>query len=312
LQFNRNRNVLAIAIQELSDYTIQFFDTDGLRKCATIRAHVDLIYELQWSPDDRLLLSASADGMVNAWKGDGNHKLKQALVHPNDIYSAEFHPQDDRVVVTAGMDRVIRLWDRPSEVVMREFAGHEAAVNSVAFSPDGKTLFSGDADRVMIVWNIDLTERGVDGFARVKIVREGEIAKVPITHVEVGRSDFSLIVHTRDNMVRVFETKVMVPAQRYSGIVCRRYQMMSVFSPDSQFILAGSEDGSIVLWTTKKGEPVAVKEWNCKFDNPVTAVAWNRVENMVAFSSFGDAQPVLVFFDPDSKRSPRGDDLDDW
>jgi jouberin len=312
LQFNRNGNVLAVAIQELNDYVIQFFDSDGMRKFATVRAHVDLIYELQWSPDDRLLLSASADGMVKVWKGDGKHKLKQTLVHPSYIYSAKFHPQDDRLIVTAGIDRVIRLWDRPREEIMREFAGHETRVNSITFSPDGKNLFSGDADGIIIVWNTDLTERGLDGFTRAKIVREGEIMKVPITHLEMGRSNFSLIVQTRDNMVRVFETKVMVPAQRYSGLVCRRFQMMSTFSPDSQFILGGSEDGSVVLWTTKKGEIVAVKEWNCKFDHPVTAVAWNRVENMVAFSSFGDAQPILVFFDPDTRRNQRTEDIEDW
>jgi hypothetical protein len=48
---------------------------------------------------------------------------------------------------------------------------------------------------------------------------------------------------------------------------------MSTLSLDSQFVLAGSEDRSVVLWRTRKGDLVAVKEWNCKFDHPVTAVA---------------------------------------
>jgi hypothetical protein len=56
---------------------------------------------------------------------------------------------------------------------------------------------------------------------------------------------------------------------------------------------------------------VAVKEWNCKFDHPVTAVAWNRVEKMVAFSSFRDAQPRLAFHDPKKPPGP-SERIEDW
>jgi WD40 repeat protein len=49
------------------------------------------------------------------------------------------------------IDKLIRLWDSPSEVVAREVAGREARVSLVAFAPDGKTLFSGDAEAVASV-----------------------------------------------------------------------------------------------------------------------------------------------------------------
>jgi jouberin len=306
MQFSKNGDVLGVALQVVKDYEIQLFNVDGFHRFATMRAHVDLIYELQWSCDDRLLLSASADGMVKIWEGE---KLKSTLSHPTYVYSGKFHPQQERLVVTAGMDATIRVWDRVDPLVISELVGHEARVNSLTFSPDGKNLFSGDANGVIIVWNTDLDPNGVDGFSRTKIVKEGEITRVPITHLEMGKSNFSLLVHTRDSMVRIFDTKVMVPSQRYNGVVCRKYQMMSTFSPDGQYILAGSEDGSVVLWTVRRGEQVPVKEWTCKFDTAVTAVAWNRVENMVAFSSFGDAQPILIFRDEET-RNAQVDDPD--
>jgi WD40 repeat protein len=49
------------------------------------------------------------------------------------------------------IDKLICVWDRPSEAVVRELAGHETRVNSVVFAPDGKTLLSGDADGVRVV-----------------------------------------------------------------------------------------------------------------------------------------------------------------
>jgi len=309
LTFNKNGDLLVAAIQVDNDFTLQFFTTDTFRKIREIRAHVDLIYELSFSDDDRLLLSASADGMVKIWKGDGESKReKSILAHPKYIYSAKFHPQDDRLVVTGGYDGIIRLWDRPKQKVLREYRGNIGTINSLCFSPDGKSLYAGDSNGIITVWRTDLEEDGIDGIQLKIITKEDEIKKVSITSLSMERSNFSLLVHTQDNMIRIFETKVMVPCQRYGGIICQKFQMHSVFSPDGQFILAGSEDGGVMLWTVRKAEPIQVVEWNCRFDQPVTSVAWNRVENMVAFSSFGDAQPIIVFMDPTPPSAPMMDE----
>lgn len=313
LSFNRNGDVLAVAIQESKDFVIQLYTAsinNSFEKFKTILAHVDLIYEITFSDDDRLMMTVSADGMAKVWLNEGKYNLVSSLAHPSYVYSGKFHPKEDRLVVTAGIDCIIRLWDRPKQQVIMEFTGHNTRINSLSFSADGASLYAGDADGIISVWATDLEPNGIDGFELVKLVKEGEIEKCTITHVEMGRSKFSLLVHTQDNVVRIFETKVMVPSQRYTGIICRKYRMMSTFSPDGKFILAGSEDGSVMLWTVRKAEPVTVSEWTCKFDAPVTAVAWNRVENMIAISSFAEGQPVLVFYDPDSPPSAQ-DDLDD-
>lgn len=310
LKFSMNGDILAAAIQNGVDYCIQLYNTSSCDKYAVIRAHVDIIYELTFSPDDRYLMSVSADGMAKVWKTEGeNQRAKSTLAHPNYVYSGQFHPQNDKLVVTAGFDGIVRLWDRPKGKILRSLTGHKTRVNSITFSPDGKNLYCGDADGIISVWATDLTQDGIDGLQNIRFIKEGEFSNISITHLEMGKSNFSLLVHTQDNIVRIFETKVMVPSQRYTGITCKKFQMMSTFSPDGKYILAGSEDGTVMLWTVRKGEPLPVEEWNAKFDHPVTAVAWNRVENMIAFSSFGDAQPILIYTDPDTPIDENQDDF---
>jgi WD40 repeat protein len=78
-----------------------------------------------WTDDDSLLLSVSADQTAKVWKGYGHsgeskRYLKQTLRHSTCVYSGKFHPDDDRLVVTAGQDGLIRVWSRVSQVVVLE------------------------------------------------------------------------------------------------------------------------------------------------------------------------------------------------
>lgn len=55
--------------------------------------------------------------------------------------------------------------------------------------------------------------------------------------------------------------------------------MEASFSPDGQFILAGSEDGTIHIWETQSGREVSVWKGH---SGPVGVVKWNPKTMMVA------------------------------
>ncbi|MCJ8279767.1 MAG: hypothetical protein MJK14_07525, partial [Rivularia sp. ALOHA_DT_140] len=53
-------------------------------------------------------------------------------------------------------DKTIKLWDIATGLEITTLNGHSAIVNSVNFSPDGKTIASASGDGKVILWNFDL------------------------------------------------------------------------------------------------------------------------------------------------------------
>src|SRR5262249_25662886 len=57
-------------------------------------------------------------------------------------------------IVSASLDKTLRLWESATGKCLCVFKGHVEAVNSVAFSPDGKLVLSGSVDKTLRLWNV--------------------------------------------------------------------------------------------------------------------------------------------------------------
>lgn len=87
--------------------------------------------------------------------------------HTDAVLAVAFSPDGSRMV-SAGADRVIKVWDRQSLHAVLTLRGHAAAVTALAFRPDGRRLASGSADGSVRIWDTAsgeevLTWRGHEG-----------------------------------------------------------------------------------------------------------------------------------------------------
>jgi WD40 repeat protein/tRNA A-37 threonylcarbamoyl transferase component Bud32 len=150
------------------DRTIKLWDLASRQVQATLQGHKHWVWALAFSADRTTLASASEDGTVKLWSLPSRKELATLQGHMAGVRAVAFLPAHPTIsskgaekesgvrgetLATAGEDWTIRLWDvatrKERSVSLR---GHDAGVNSVAFSPNGRILVSGSSDGTVRFW----------------------------------------------------------------------------------------------------------------------------------------------------------------
>jgi WD40 repeat protein len=129
-------------------------------KLISLKGAADAVRAIAFSKDGSLLAAAGGlpgrSGEVQIWK---DRKLIHTIKgHSDCIYGVAFSP-DGKKLATSSYDKLIKLWDLPTEKEIRALKDHIDAVYALAFTPDGKRLVSGAADRTVKIWNVETGER---------------------------------------------------------------------------------------------------------------------------------------------------------
>ncbi|XP_008489219.2 autophagy-related protein 16-1 isoform X6 [Calypte anna] len=218
------------------------------------------ITSIEFDSAGSYLLAASNDFASRIWTVDDNRLRHTLTGHSGKVLSAKFLLDNARIV-SGSHDRTLKLWDLRSKVCIKTvFAG--SSCNDIVCTE--QCVMSGHFDKKIRFWDIR-TE---------SIVKELELLG-RITALDLNSERTELLTCSRDDLLKIIDLRVSAVKQTFSaqGFKCGSDWTRVVFSPDGNYVAAGSADGALYIWSvlTGKLERTLAKHHS----SPINAVAWS-------------------------------------
>jgi WD40 repeat protein len=207
-------------------------------------------YSVAFSPDGKILSSASWDGTIKLWDTKSGRELRTLAGHGWGVYNAVFSP-DGKQLASASRDGTVKLWDVATGTNTRTFVADSLAVKHVAWSPDGKLLASSGNDSVVKLWDAASGQQ----LRVLKHAWRGGRAGL-VSSVLFSPDGKTLAARNWDGTTSIFEVSsgheshTLALVNEFGGISSH------AFSHDGRLVAAADEGTKVKFWDVASGQLV--------------------------------------------------------
>lgn len=223
-----------------------------------ILEHQGPVLAVAYSPDGQTILTGSEDGTVRFWEAATGEHLDRDITLPGGVRALAINPDGRTLVTVSGEPHkrfqtaggyfnqyngaiaggAIRFWETATGKPLGDSLAEWGRSLTVAFSPDGQILATGDSDRAV----------------RLRQVSAGKLHGPPLWHpYEVWAIAFSpdgrkVATGGLSPCVRIWETAMDRPSSP-TFVPAPAANFAVAWSPDGQRIVTGGyHDGSARIW----------------------------------------------------------------
>lgn len=218
---------------------------DGLQRLRSL-ANSGPVSALAFSPDAQEIASASLDKSVNVWSVDAG-TLLATIRDSEGVSSVAFMPNGKQMVY-GGLNGVILINDSGAdERTIRSLKPEGSyawqflpAVWSVAVSPDGTKIASGNADGSVKIWSVS-----------GPLLRNMKVHDDVVTAVVYAPDGRTVASGSKDGAVGIIDTAT---GHQVARLTDHAGQVLSVaLSPDGRWIAAGGSGNTALIWNAATG-----------------------------------------------------------
>ena len=178
--------------------------------------------------------------------------------HSDFVTSIQFHPRDDRFFLAGSLDSKLRLWSIPDKSVAY-WSQTPDLITAVAFAPDGKTAIAGCLNGLCLFYETEGLKYQTQIHVRSAHGKNAKGSKVTgiqaINHPpENQNGEIKLLITSNDSRVRVYNLRDKGLELKLKGNENSCSQIHASFSDDAQYIICGSEDRKVYIWSTRQPE----------------------------------------------------------
>ncbi|MGH0130439.1 UNVERIFIED_CONTAM: hypothetical protein FKN15_001651 [Acipenser sinensis] len=189
------------------------------------KGHTADLLDLSWSKDDRYFLSGSLDGKLRLW-----------------------NIPDKKVALWNEVDGQTRLIWSKKVALWNEVDGQTRLITAANFCQNGKYAVIGTYDGRCIFYDTEHLKYHTQ--IHVRSTRGRNRVGRKITGIEPLPGENKILVTSNDSRIRLYDLRDLSLSMKYKGYVNSSSQIKASFSHNYSYIISGSEDRYVYIWST--------------------------------------------------------------
>lgn len=246
----------------------------------TLRGHLTKVYALDWSLDNRHLVSASQDSRLLVWDSYSGNKINAILLKCSWVMCCAFSPSG-QLVASGGLDNVCSVFtlsDREGKC-SKVLTGHDGYLSDCVFMSD-KQILTSSGDQSSILWDIQTGQQITSLKAHV-----GEVDCLAV------HDDYNaLLSGSTDMTVKLWDLRGGMANQTFPG---HGGDIGAVkWMPNGTSFITASDDGSSRLFDIRSDQELACFALQEPYQVGATSVACSA-SGRILFTGYDDFNVLI-------------------
>lgn len=198
---------------------------------------------LAFSNDGTLLATSGDDRTIRLWDTATGASLHHLEEHSSDVSDICFWPGSRTRLVSASHDKTLKIWEKAgngSWEARHTLHTHDDWVKTVAVSPDGKYIASGDRNGQLILWSAQ----------NARLLHNLDTGTDAIITLEFSPNSQKVVIGKDNKIVSVFNIKAdkFDAEATFTSHLEGGQRIYSSFFLDDEYGVSGTRDRKLWCW----------------------------------------------------------------